>query len=549
MKQKRYKYSYIFLAIFIPLLGGCIKETIDELQGINGIKVANTFSAPLLNLTMGMKELYEAISTDGLVTEQPNKLLVFAYQAKDTVPAKQFVAIPSMPFNYQLKMTGPMITAFEFNNGFNLSISDSAKLPATGNQRVKLINIKEGSFVININNTFLHNTTIDLTFPSIRKNGVPLSRNIPYVYGVDPNPMLPITIDLAGYDLDLTNGGFSYNTIPFTYSFGMVRNVGNLTTTNDVLDINQVFTIKSYNIIRGYLGKINVLTTEFSEKIGLFDQQMSGKISVKDPRLVIKVYNSYGMPLTGKISNLRVVGKDGMDLPVVMNPFKDTFSFNQPATPGEVAISEYVIDRTNSNLDLAINSSPSDIKFNLTFDANYNDAIVDNFLIDTARFNTDLNFEIPLNIKIEDYVSEQVAPQSAFGDIEYVEAVKLAIRAENGLPFDVYTQLLYANPDTNVTTGVITQILVDSLFETELSIPGASIDLQGEVIAPTITVRNPVISAERFKKISAAKNQITRSRLNTSAIGGAPGFAKIYTDQKMNIKIGADINIIYKSKK
>lgn len=544
MKQKSYKYLYIFLAFFIPLLGGCVKETIDDLMGVKGVKFSNTFSAPLLNLTMGMKELYEAISTDGFVHEDPNKLLVFTYQGQDTVEAKQFVTIPSMPFNYMLKMTPPVIALFEINNGFDLTINDSAKLPAGGNRQLKLINIKEGTFTILINNTFKHNTTINITFPNIKKNGVALTKNIPYVFGVDSPSMKPIEISLQGYDLDMSNGGFSYNTIPFIYSINMVRNIANVTSVNDFLAIDQEFTIKSYNIIKGYLGKFNVLQTNFNEKIGLFDQQMSGKISVKDPRLVIKVYNSYGVPLTGKITNLRVVTKDGAEVPVTMNPFKDTFSFNKPANPGELAISEYRIDRTNSNLDVAINSSPSEVRFDLTFDANYNDIVIDNFLVDTSQFNTDLNFEIPLNIKIEDYVSEQTADNSAFGDVPYVEAVKMAVYAQNGLPFDIYTQLLYFGEDT--TTHV--KYLIDSLFTEELSIPGAAIDAQGEVIAPTITIRNPVISAERFKRIATAKYQTTRSRLVTSSIGGAPGFAKIYTDQKMNIKIGADINLTVKQK-
>ncbi|MES2779217.1 MAG: hypothetical protein V4651_04885 [Bacteroidota bacterium] len=501
MKQKRYQFVYALLIIVVPLLGGCVKEaldTVDDISGIKGIKVSNTFSTPLLNLSIGMKELYESISTDGFIHEQSDHLLVFAYQAQDTVPAKQFVAIPTVPFNYALQMTDPMILAFQFNNGFNLTISDSAKLPATGNQRVKLINIKEGSFVINIDNTFKHNTTIDILFPNITKNGIPLARTINYIFPTSKNPMDPLNIDLAGYDLDLSNGGFSYNTIPFTYSISMVENEANLTTVNDKLDIRQVFTINSYNIVKGYLGKFSVLTTSFNEKIGLFDQQISGKIFVSDPRLVIKVYNSYGVPLTGKISNLRVVGSDGLDLPVSIDQFKDTFSFQKPANPGETALSQYIIDKTNSNLDVAINSSPTEIKFDLTFDANYNDVIVDNFLVDTSQFRTQLDFEIPMNIKIVDYVTEQTSEQSAFGDIQYVENIKLAVQAENGLPFDIYTQLIYSN-DT-IINGVQTTYLVDSLFTNELSIPGAAIDALGEVIAPTTTIRYPEITAERIKR-------------------------------------------------
>lgn len=548
MKQKRYRYIFILSAFIFPILSSCVKETIDELTGIKGIKVSNGFSAPLLDLTVGMKELYESISDQASITERSDKLLIFTYRDTVTQAPKQLVNIPSIPFNYSFKMTAPVIAAFTFNNGFDLSISDSAKLPAPGGQELKLIQIKEGSFDIDIDNTFQHNTTIEITFPNIKKNGVPLNRTIDFIFGTTPNPMPTVNIDLAGYDLDLSNGGFSSNTIPFTYRIAMVRNPANPTTVNDELKLQQSFTIKSYSLIRGYLGYFNILSQAFTQKIDLFDQQKSGQFLVNDPRLVIRVYNTFGVPLTGKITNLRVVGQDGISLPVNISPFKDTFSFNKPANPGDVAISEYVIDKTNSNLDLAINSSPSFIRFNLYFDANYNKVVADNFLIDTASFRADLDFEVPMDIKIVDYISEVEEKQTPdTSDLPYIKSIQLSVRSENGLPFDVYTQLVYTN-DT-VISGKPTTYIVDSLFTEELAIRGANLkqDGSGEVESPRVTISNPLISVERYKRIMAADNMVTRSRIVTSSLGGSPGFAKIYTTQKLNVKIGADLKITFKS--
>ena len=546
MKQKRYRYIFILAAFTLTFLSSCVKETIDELTGINGIKVSNEFSAPLLNLTVGMQELYQSISNQAGISERPDKLLFFTYRDTIIQQPKQLVDIPAIPFNYKFQMTAPIIAAFTFNNGFDLSISDSAKLPSASGQELKLIRIKEGSFEININNTFKHNTTIEIAFPNIKKNGIALTQTINFVFGTTPNPMPAVSIDLAGYDLDLSNGGFSSNTIPFSYRIAMVRNPANPTTVNDELNLEQTFNIKSYSLIRGYLGYFNILNQAITQKIDLFEQQKSGQFLVNDPRLVIRVYNSFGVPLTGRIANLRVVGQDGSNLPVEINPFKDTFSFPKPKTPGETVIATYVIDKTNSNIDLAINSSPSFIKFNIYFDANYNKVVTDNFMIDTASFRTDLDFEVPMDIKIVDYISETEQKQTPdTANLPYIKSIGLSVRSENGLPFDIYTQLIYTN-DT-IINGKPTTYVVDSLFSNELTILGANVDGNGNVVTPRVTESKPVLEVARYKRIMAADNMVTRSRIVTSTFNGAPGFVKIYTNQKMNVKIGADIKLTYKS--
>jgi hypothetical protein len=241
-----------------------------------------------------------------------------------------------------------------------------------------------------------------------------------------------------------------------------------------------------------------------------------------------------------------VVGQDGSNLPVEINPFKDTFSFPKPKTPGETVIATYVIDKTNSNIDLAINSSPSFIKFNIYFDANYNKVVTDNFMIDTASFRTDLDFEVPMDIKIVDYISETEQKQTPdTANLPYIKSIGLLVWSENGLPFDIYTQLIYTN-DT-IINGKPTTYVVDSLFSNELTILGANVDGNGNVVTPRVTESKPVLEVARYKRIMAADNMVTRSRIVTSTFNGAPGFVKIYTNQKMNVKIGADIKLTYKS--
>jgi hypothetical protein len=546
--MKHVNSGLLIIGSSILILSSCLKETLDDLTGIKGIKVSNSFSAPLIDATLGMKEIYETYSDKAFISEAPNKQLIFTYAGGDTVAPKQFVAIPPVPFDYALQMNPLFKAEFENSGKLEVSFDQTLTLPTANNEQIKLINVKEGSFSVSISNGLMHNATIVIIYPSVTKNGQALADTIDVIY--DPLQPLPQTqsvqIDLSGYNVDFTDGGGGSNKIPFTYGMTLT-NTGRPTVGDEILSVNQTFEINSYNHIIGYVGRFNVLTAQESQEIDLFDKQTAGKIFVNDPKLRIRVYNTFGVPVTGRINNLRVSTASGFEFPVTVDPFKDTFSFAKPTVMGETAVSEYLIDKHNSNIDQAINIAPSFIRFDIDFDANYREIVADNFLLDTAAFIIDTDFEIPLDLKIVGYevLQEERPKESDTSELLYVKDVKLQVRAENTLPFDLFAQMIFTR-DT-VINGIDTSYVTDSLFYPELPVVGALVDADGEVIAPTVTTSTVSLDVERYNRIQRSQNYMFRIRSESSSFGGAQSFVKIYSTQQLNIKIGADIKLTYKS--
>lgn len=535
--------------VSVTLFSSCFKDTLEELSAIKGAKVSNEVSAPLFSMTMGMKELYESALQSAFIHEDANNLLVFSYQTGDTVDSKQYVEIPEVGFSYPIRMPAPAILAFNLANRFDLTIDTSISVPlGKGDQQVKLIKVKKGTFTISITNSFKHNATVAISYPGIKKNGVPYIDNFTLNYVPNqPSVTVSRTLVLDDYDIDFSDGGTSFNEIGFSYTIAMIRNPNNATSTSDSLSISQNFAIESYKEVSGYLGKFLIARDTVSQEIDLFSKQINGKILVNDPRLVIRIFNSFGVPVTGRIYDVEIVTLNNQRFPVEIDLFKDTFSFQSPTIPGGIAVSEYRINKTNSNLDDAINSGPTKVEFKLEFVANYNNNPSNNFLVDGSMFRTEVDFELPMDIKILDY---EVLERSDFpldNLPNFINEAKLFVKTDNGLPFDVFMQMLFVK-DTIIGGHLDSNYVVDSLFSHELAVTGATVDGNGNVISPFSTINTVAIPVKRFDKIkNEAKNTVTRVRIQSSKFGGAPGFVKIYSDQKLSMKIGTNVKLILKS--
>jgi len=551
--MKTLHYCLKALLLFtIFTFSACLKDTIDELSAIKGVKVTSNYSLPIIDINVGMEEIYESITQNAGVKKNPDNSIIFTFNTSDTIGGSEFVAIPPVPFDFNFQMSPAVIAAFEFQNGFNLTLKDSAKLPSASGELLESIAIKSGSFTIAINNTFKHRTKIVIKFPGLTRNGVPLQDSIQMNYE-SSRGSAPIIVNrsfnLAGYIFDLSRNGTTNNTIDFEYVIGMERIIGNTTTTGDALALSQNITINEYSNVRGYLGRFPILKAAEAQKFEIFEKGISGKVFIDNPKLVVRVSNSFGIPITGRINNIRVTTNQDVDIPITIAPFQDTFTFNYPTVIGQTAVSEWVIDKSNSNLNDAINASPSFIKYDLDFTSNINNIVRENFILDNSRFIANIDVEVPVDVKIVDYEILQSNKKSVSNtEVDVVDQMKLYIRAKNGLPFDVFTQIVFLKDSILLNNTDTILVVADSLFASPWPILAAQINSQGNVISSTESVFTTIVTKKRFENIQASKQFNVVSRMRSSAINGEPAFVRIYTDQKLSLKLATDARLIYQSK-
>lgn len=547
MSTRSYSGYLAIVFVFSLVFTSCFKETIDELRDIKGVSANPEFSAPLITSSIGMKEIYESYSDKAIVQERPDKLLVFVFQSADTVKPNRFLDIPTTPFSFTFQMNPLVIAGFEATGGATFQLNDSVKLDLTNGEKVKSIHVKNGSLNFNFTSEFRHNFSITVSYPSIKRNGIAISEVIDINYDPSDYPkVVNRTISLNDAVIDFSRNGVTANSLPFDYTISATRIPANSTLPTERFIFNQTFDLSSFNTITGYLGRFDILSADESQEIDLFDNALSGQVFLKDPRLTIRVSNTLGVPVTGRITNLRMVDQNNQNFQVVINPFRDTFTFATPARPGEIATSEYLIDRNNSNIADALNSKPKYVRFSMKFEANYRQEEKDNFLIDETEFYTYYNSEIPFDLKILNYDISSVQSNSTLKDLGSIEnevqQVKMNVITENGLPFDMYAQMLFTR-DSILPNGDTLQAVIDSLFTTEIPVLGALVDANSEVIRSSTSSTQVVLNVQRFERIQSAPNNMMRIRVNSSQINGAPAFVKIYSNQRLSMKIGADIKL------
>jgi len=141
------------------------------------------------------------------------------FTRRDSLQPKQLVTVPPIDLNYQLQMDAGAAAQFEALGKFSKHVSNYAIFQTTNKERIKNYRIRQGSFNVNVVSEFNHNATLVFYYPTITKNGVPLMDTM--IFTAPGTISKVITLD--GYDVDLSDGGISYNVIPYLFEINLVR--------------------------------------------------------------------------------------------------------------------------------------------------------------------------------------------------------------------------------------------------------------------------------------------------------------------------------------
>ena len=140
-----------------------------------------------------------------------------------SVPASEYISLPDQ--NYVENFTGTEFLAQGFpapnatktiTKSYNFSLS----VGSVADSFDSLV-FKSGNFLLNVSSTFRHTGTLLITFPTMKKNGVPYSKTVNI--NLDDGSFISNNTfsDFAGYHLDLTNP--SSNQVPVDFSLTLTR--------------------------------------------------------------------------------------------------------------------------------------------------------------------------------------------------------------------------------------------------------------------------------------------------------------------------------------
>lgn len=493
-----------------------------------------SLAAPIINSSLSMDDLLSTYDTGNFLQEDSNHFLTLIYESYITSdPASSIFIIPPQSKLEQFNLDSTQVALLQFAPDTTLTetISNTMDFTFSGGAEIENITFKAGSLSCNINSDFQHDIQIILTVPDLKLNGIVLQDTIMIDYSGGLPAVTNNIYDISDYNLNLTLGGTTNNTLQYDIEVSLFYDNGNPVSTLDILSIDITLDNLSFYYVDGYLGSLPFTVNTDSLDLDIFNNSILGNLLLEDPKIRMNMYNSFGVPVDVTFTQLDAVS-GGSTIPFTATNLPGPISLSYPnmSQVGQSVTTTLLFDKTNSNVISVINNIPQKILY--AFDASSNpggNTGTGNFITDSSRFDLDFEVELPLYGGITGIIFQDTFDID-IGTIDEVKSVEFKINSENGFPMDAFVQIYFTDEAYNKIDSLMTAGQ-NNIIESGL------VDANGEVIQAKKKTTTVPIETNRLQVItSQSKKAIIQATLNTTNNGGTP--VKIYSNSNLNIKLG-----------
>lgn len=282
-------------------------------------------------------------------------------------------------------------------------------------------------------------------------------------------------------------------------------------------------------------------------EIDINQTELKGDLKVKNPKVTMRISNSWGFPTRGQIKYLSFIGQNDEEIPLLsMGVFAqgDSFPYKDFAYPswllGEVGQTKYTdiyLDENNSNIAEIFNSQPKSLIYEVDGISNalYDPNLI-GFITDKSVIKLQIRVELLLEGSIKNFGAEQTINLDfgEFGSLDSadIEDIEFKLVTENGTPISSNAQIFFRDAQQNN---------IDSLFTggAKEIIRAAPIDANGIATGVTRTEEFIPMSAERFDRIRLAKDAFLKTSFTTAE--GGDKFVKLLATDKIVVKMGLKV--------
>ncbi len=394
--------------------------------------------------------------------------------------------------------------------------------------------LSKGTIVITAINNSLDTLTCKLRIPQMTKNGQVFQ--YPFVVGPFVTYVSP-PIEMAGNLLQSDS-----NTLEFIYE--AYRPNGDRVKVEAFPGIPGIFiTFDSleFSYLEGYWGFQRYSLIRDTIEIDINQTELVGDVQIKNPKVTMRIANSWGFPTRGVIKYLSFIGQNDEEIPLISSVFVDSaVDFNYPSWAlGEVGQTKYTeiyLDDTNSNIAQIFNSQPKRLIYEVDGISNaQKDPNIIGFLTDSSVISLAMSVELLLEGSARNFGAEQTLDLN-FGDLtdldtSKIEAVEFKLVSENGTPVSSELQLYFLDEAGNA---------IDSLFTGEPFImQSAPVNSNGVATGKQRTERLIPMSASRFEFVRQAKKAYLKTSFTTAQDGNVP--VKLLATDETTVKMGLKV--------
>lgn len=386
--------------------------------------------------------------------------------------------------------------------------------------------------------------TVEFSYslPSASRNGeVPRSllKLLPAINGVPSEQTQEI--DLAGFTLDMTAGGTTFNTLVQAYQVNLVYSgkLVEIEKTDSVIVDFGLFDLEP-TYVEGYIGKQS-FSFSGEEAVQIFNDINLEKLSFSSPRASLTFANSIGIDNQIRINEMQARNTEtGESVSLIgeVNRTNTPLIINGPNLPdtNEVVLTKIQFDAESGNLDDFINVLPDQMSYDFEIFGNYNGqpGVWDNFASNKSEIAAYVEFELPMegvikNFRFADTTRTEFEIRSS-EDIDRVNDGFFRMIIENEYPLE----------------GIVTVILHDQnmneiqVLARDLRVGAGEIDDFGFVTQPTVTTIEVPFEKEELIEILERSRFATYQFTLSTQPDGEP--VRIYTDYEISTKIVGQFN-------
>lgn len=448
------------------------------------------------------------------------------------IPDTTITEIYSFPFS---SISNPGASFYSSDEERELSISNGVEL--------NYALIESGFIEIEIFSEINEQMIITYEIPSATKNGDTLVLNelIPAgTFGADG--YLLKTIDLSGYELDLTgSSGSEVNTL-ITRAVGTVDTNATqpvtifagtkITYKNKLIDVVPSF-------VRGYFGSQQLHFGPETTSTSAFSLISSGTLDLDQVDVSLEFVNGFGVDAQLILNQLSTTNTSSLITNSLTHSSIGTpLNLNRAQLTGsvpEVNYSNYLLDinTSNSNIDQLIEILPNELLYDLNLNINPlgNISGGNDFVYKNHSLETKLNVEFPLsiianNLTLNDTVDFSLSNE---GETQNIIDGTLFLYADNGYPFDATIQLSLYDENMNF----IQNLTVNNSIESAVLNSNLRVDHKKE------SVLSIPLDAGTLNNLYATKRIVINTAFTTAA---QPNFVKIYEGYGIDIKMVGDFS-------
>lgn len=520
MKLPNNIFSALGLGAFVLLLlglAGC--NQFADLEGASSARYEAEYAVPLLNTSFSMNDLLDNFEENSVLSVLPDGLL-------------------------RLQYSGSVLTenADDVFEAINTTLSgiggipiedDREALPFSGPDGLVIdrMDLKEGRLFWKFVNCHDKSITATITFPTVIKDGAPLSvtRTLAADDGEAPcveleNLLAPV--DLAGYSITTENDSIYveyYAEDTDGMEIGPAEGTGIL--------IAQL----AFSYAEGYLGQINHSSDPDRIEIDFFDNWIRGDVFFEDPVITFNFENSFGIPTRAIVDQFDVISVDGDTLPLESEFVTNGIDFPYPTLDqvGQTQSTDFVFNKDNSNIREILSSGPVAINYDVSADTNPDgDTDIRGFVTDSSYYRVRVDVDLPLygwaiNFSVRDTFDLNLS------DLDNADYAAFKMVTENAMPVAIGVQGYFRD-----AAGTV----LDSLYETPTRvIAGAPVGADGRPTGVQETVTYSDFPVERFKNIkNAAELEVVATFFTTT--DGAQS-VQILNDQDVKVRLGAILGV------